>query len=199
MSQTKGIPETDLRGVLATIGRTPLLPIRCDGVEIFAKAEHMNPGGSVKDRAALSMVREGERSGRLAPGKTILDATSGNTGIALAMIGAAMGYPVTVCLPRNASTERKRALRVYGATIIETDPLEATDGAQRRARELADASPDLYFYSDQYNNDANWRAHFESTAVEIWEQTGGRITHFIAGLGTSGTRAVAMCFIPSSP
>ena len=187
MSQTKGIPETDLRGVLATIGRTPLLPIRCDGVEIFAKAEHMNPGGSVKDRAALSMVREGERSGRLAPGKTILDATSGNTGIALAMIGAAMGYPVTVCLPRNASTERKRALRVYGATIIETDPLEATDGAQRRARELADASPDLYFYSDQYNNDANWRAHFESTAVEIWEQTRGRITHFIAGLGTSGT------------
>ena len=187
MRQTNGIPGTELMGVLATIGKTPLIPIRCDGVEIYAKAEHLNPGGSVKDRAALAMVLDGERSGRLTRGKTILDATSGNTGIALAMIGAAMGYPVTVCLPRNASVERKRSLRVYGAQIIETDPLESTDGAQRRAKALAGESADRYFYADQYNNDANWRAHFDTTGVEIWEQTGGRITHFVAGLGTSGT------------
>lgn len=187
MSQTKGIPGADLKGVLATIGRTPLIPIRYDGVEIYAKAEHLNPGGSVKDRAALAMILDGESSGRLNPGKSILDATSGNTGIALALIGAAMGYPVTVCLPRNASLERKQTLRVYGATIVETDPLEATDGAQRRARAMADESPDRYFYTDQYNNEANWRAHFETTAVEIWEQTGGRITHFVAGLGSTGT------------
>ncbi len=187
MSQTKGIPGADLKGVLATIGRTPLIPIRYDGVEIYAKAEHLNPGGSVKDRAALAMILDGESSGRLNPGQSILDATSGNTGIALALIGAAMGYPVTVCLPRNASLERKQTLRVYGATIVETDPLEATDGAQRRARAMADESPDRYFYTDQYNNEANWRAHFETTAVEIWEQTGGRITHFVAGLGSTGT------------
>ncbi len=187
MRPTNGHPGTELMGVIASIGKTPLIPIRFDGVEIYAKAEHLNPGGSVKDRAALAMVQDGERSGRLTRGKTILDATSGNTGIALAMIGAAMGYPVTVCLPRNASVERKRSLRVYGAEIIETDPLEATDGAQRRARALARESPDRYFYADQYNNDANWRAHFDTTGVEIWEQTGGRITHFVAGLGTSGT------------
>lgn len=187
MSQTKGIPGTDLNGVLATIGKTPLISIQSDGVKVFAKAEYLNPGGSVKDRAALAMIREGELSGRLAPGKTILDATSGNTGIALAMIGAALSYPVTVCLPRNASVERKRTLRVYGAEIIETDPLEATDGAQRRAKALAAEAPERFFYSDQYNNDANWRAHYETTAPEIWEQTGGRITHFVAGLGTSGT------------
>ncbi len=187
MGQTKGIPGTDIMGVLPAIGQTPLIPIRCDGVEIYAKAEYLNPGGSVKDRAALAMVLEGERSGRLTRGKTILDATSGNTGIALAMIGAARGYQVTLCLPKNASTERKRTLGIYGAEIIETDPLEATDGAQRRAKALAAESPDRYFYTDQYNNDANWRAHYETTAPEIWEQTSGRITHFVAGLGTAGT------------
>jgi len=154
---------------------------------VYAKGEHLNPGGSVKDRAARSMIVDGERSGRLTRGKTILDATSGNTGIAYAMIGAALGYPVAVCLPRNASAERKRTLRVFGAEIIETDPLEATDGAQRRAKALTAEAPDRYFYADQYNNDANWRAHFETTAEEIWEQTGGRLTHFLAGLGTSGT------------
>lgn len=187
MGQTKGIPGTDIMGVLPAIGQTPLIPIRCDGVEIYAKAEYLNPGGSVKDRAALAMVLEGERSGKLTRGKTILDATSGNTGIALAMIGAARGYQVTLCLPKNASTERKRTLGIYGAEIIETDPLEATDGAQRRAKALAAESPDRYFYTDQYNNDANWRAHYETTAPEIWEQTSGRITHFVAGLGTAGT------------
>ena len=187
MGQTKGIPGTDILGVLPAVGQTPLIPIRCDGVEIYAKAEYLNPGGSVKDRAALAMVLEGERSGRLTRGKTILDATSGNTGIALAMIGAARGYQVTLCLPKNASTERKRTLGIYGAEIIETDPLEATDGAQRRAKALAAESPDRYFYTDQYNNDANWRAHYETTAPEIWEQTSGRITHFVAGLGTAGT------------
>jgi len=179
--------------VLDSIGRTPLFRLKRvgdslpDGVEVYAKGEHLNPGGSVKDRAARSMIVDGERSGRLTRGKTILDATSGNTGIAYAMIGAALGYPVAVCLPRNASAERKRTLRVFGAEIIETDPLEATDGAQRRAKALTAEAPDRYFYADQYNNDANWRAHFETTAEEIWEQTGGRLTHFLAGLGTSGT------------
>jgi cysteine synthase B len=187
MSQTKGIPRIDTAGILACIGDTPLIHLRIDGVDLYAKGEHTNPGGSVKDRPALSMIRDGERSGRLTPGKTILDATSGNTGIALAMIGAALGYPVTLCLPKNASEERKRTLRVFGAEIVETDPLEATDGAQRRAKALAAESPDRFFYADQYNNDANWRAHFETTATEIWEQTAGRITHFIAGLGSTGT------------
>jgi cysteine synthase B len=157
------------------------------GVEVLAKAEHLNPGGSVKDRPALWMIREGERSGRLRPGMTILDATSGNTGIAYAMIGAARGYPTTICLPRNASSQRKRILRSFGVELIETDPLQATDGAQLVARELSAKEPEKYFYSDQYNNPANWRAHYESTAQEIWEQTEGRITHFVAGLGTSGT------------
>jgi len=187
MGHTKGVPRTERAGVLACIGNTPLIRLRADGVELYAKAEHLNPGGSVKDRAALAMILDGERSGRLTPGKTILDATSGNTGIAYAMIGAALGYPVTLCLPKNASVERKNTLRIFGAEIIETDPLEATDGAQRRAKALAAASPERYFYADQYNNDANWRAHFETTGVEIWEQTAGRITHFVSGLGSSGT------------
>ncbi len=154
---------------------------------MLAKAEHLNPGGSVKDRAALAMVLAGERSGRLRAGQTILDATSGNTGIAYGMIGAARGYPVTICLPKNASAQRKQILRSYGVELIETDPLQATDGAQLVARELFAAEPEKYFYPDQYNNPANWRAHYESTAPEIWAQTAGRITHFIAGLGTSGT------------
>jgi S-sulfo-L-cysteine synthase (O-acetyl-L-serine-dependent) len=185
------IGETSAAGradVLVAIGGTPLMRLHdLGGVEVHAKAEQLNPGGSVKDRAGRSMILDAVRSGRLTPGKTILDATSGNTGIALAIIGAALGYPVSVCLPSNASAARKRTLSVYGATIIETDPLQATDGAQRRAKALADESPDKYFYIDQYNNDANWRAHYETTAPEIWEQTAGRITHFIAGLGTSGT------------
>ena len=182
--------------ILDHIGNTPLLRLTrvgCagdgvpDGVEVYAKAEHLNPSGSVKDRAALGMTLEGLRSGALAPGKTILDATSGNTGIAYAMIGAALGYPVTICLPSNASPGRKRILQIHGSEVIDTDPLSGTDGAQKEARRLVAQSPDRYFYPDQYNNPANWRAHFEHTGVEIWEQTGGRVTHFIAGLGTSGT------------
>ena len=175
------------------IGNTPLIRLRNvtrdlpSGVEVLVKAEHLNPGGSVKDRAALAIILAGERSGRLQPGQTILDATSGNTGIAYGMIGAARGYPVTICLPKNASQQRKQILRSYGVELIETDPLQATDGAQAVARELFATEPEKYFYADQYNNPANWRAHYESTAPEIWEQTAGRITHFIAGLGTSGT------------
>lgn len=177
-----------------SVGSTPLIRLvrvareaTERGVEVYAKAEHLNPGGSVKDRAALAMICDGERRGLLSPGKTILDATSGNTGIAYAMLGAARGYPVTLCLPRNASAERKRILRVYGATLVETDPMQGTDGAQLRAREMYAAAPDVFFYPDQYNNDANWRAHYEATAPEIWEQTERRVTHFVAGLGTSGT------------
>ena len=179
--------------VEANIGHTPLLRLRLfdkdlsDGVQIFAKAEHLNPGGSVKDRAALSMILEGERTGRLKPGMTIIDATSGNTGIAYAMIGASRGYRVKVCLPKNAGGQRKRILRSYGVEIVETDQMLSTDGAQRIARETFEAEPDKYFYPDQYNNDANWLAHYETTANEIWEQTEGRVTHFATGLGTSGT------------
>jgi cysteine synthase B len=179
--------------VEANIGHTPLLRLRLldtdlsPGVQVFAKAEHLNPGGSVKDRAALSMILEGERSGKLKPGMTIIDATSGNTGIAYAMIGASRGYKVKVCLPKNASGGRKRILRSYGVEIVETDPMLSTDGAQLIARELFAENPEKYFYPDQYNNDANWLAHYETTAVEIWEQTEGRVTHFVTGLGTSGT------------
>jgi len=176
-----------------TLGQTPLIQLRRItvglpyGVMVFAKAEHLNPGGSVKDRPALRMILEGERNGSLLPGMTILDATSGNTGIAYAMIGAARGYPVTLCLPKNASHQRKQILRNYGVLIIETDPLQSTDGAQLVAREMFRKQPAKYFYPDQYNNDANWRAHYDTTAPEIWEQTEGRVTHFIAGLGTTGT------------
>jgi cysteine synthase B len=180
-------------GLLENIGGTPLFGFRRlarelpRGVELYAKAEHLNPGGSVKDRAALSMILEGERTGRLTPERIILDATSGNTGIAYAMIGAALGYRVRLCLPANASFERKRILRIYGAELIETDPLEGADGAQRHAQRLAAAAPATYFYPNQYDNPANWRAHYEGTAPEIWEQTAGRVTHFLAGVGTSGT------------
>jgi cysteine synthase B len=177
----------------SSIGNTPLIRLRNIArdlpadIEVFAKAEHLNPGGSVKDRPALRMILEGERSGRLKRDMTILDATSGNTGIAYGMIGAARGYPVTICLPGNASMQRKRILRSLGVELIDTDPLQSTDGAQLIARELSAREPQKYFYPDQYNNPANWRAHYETTAAEIWEQTEGRITHFIAGLGTSGT------------
>ena len=176
-----------------SIGHTPLIRLRRTtrelppGVEVLAKAEHLNPGGSVKDRPALAMILAGERDGTLLPGMTILDATSGNTGIAYAMIGAVRGYPVSLCLPRNAGPQRKRILHSFGVKVIETDPLQSTDGAQIIAREMFKKEPDKYFYPDQYNNEANWRAHYESTAPEIWEQTEGRITHFISGLGTSGT------------
>ena len=177
----------------ASIGNTPLIRLRRvtshlpSSIEIYAKAEHMNPGGSVKDRAALAMILAAERSGELIPDKTILDATSGNTGIAYAMIGAARGYPVTVTLPKNASFARKRTLKLYGAEVIETDPLSGTDGAQLAAKELIEKFPDKYFYPDQYNNPANWHAHYSTTAPEIWWQTRGRVTHFLAGLGTTGT------------
>lgn len=178
--------------VLDMIGRTPLVRLHrfereTPGVELYAKAEWQNPGGSVKDRAAARMILEGEASGRLTPEKTILDATSGNTGIAYAMVGAARGYKVKLCVPENASPERKLILRALGAELVLTNPLESTDGAIREARRLQQEDPDRYFYPDQYNNDGNWRAHYDTTAPEIFEQTSGRITHFVAGLGTSGT------------
>ncbi len=181
--------ETSL---LAQIGNTPLIRLEkvtedLDGIEIYAKAEYFNPGGSVKDRPALNMILEGERTGRLAPGRILLDATSGNTGIAYAMIGAVKGFPVRLCLPANASEERKRVLRAYGAELILTDPAEGSDGAIRKCREIYEADPDRYFYPDQYSNPANWKAHYYTTAVEIMEQTAGRITHFVASMGTSGT------------
>lgn len=178
--------------VLDLIGRTPLVRLKklereTPGVELYAKAEWQNPGGSVKDRAGARMIADGEQSGALRPGLTIVDATSGNTGIAYAMIGAALGYKVKLCLPENASPERKLILRAFGAELVLTDPLEGTDGAIREVRRMVSESPDKYFYPDQYSNDSNWRAHFDGTGPEIIEQTGGRLTHFVAGLGTSGT------------
>jgi S-sulfo-L-cysteine synthase (O-acetyl-L-serine-dependent) len=174
------------------IGNTPLvrfdqLTAHLPGVTLLGKAEWHNPGGSVKDRAAGAIVAEGRRSGRLSPGKILLDATSGNTGIAYAMLGAAEAFPVTLCMPQNVSAERKKILSAYGANIIYTDPGDGSDGAIRAARELAAEHPELYFYADQYSNDANWRAHYDGTANEIWQQTEGRITHFVTMLGTSGT------------
>jgi len=156
-------------------------------VELFAKAEWFNPGGSVKDRAALQMLLAAERAGTLTPEKIIIDATSGNTGIAFAMLGAAMGYRVVLALPGNASVERKQTIEAYGADIILTDPLTGTDGAQARVKEIVAQDPERYFYPDQYNNEANWEAHFRTTGEEILRQTGGRVTHFVAGLGTTGT------------
>jgi len=180
------------RRLLECVGNTPLLKIeRITGefpnIEFYAKAEWFNPGGSVKDRAAYSMIREGERRGKLTPGKIILDATSGNTGIAYAMAGAALGYSVKLCLPTSASPERKRILQAYGVDFVLTPGDEGTDGAIRRVREIYAAEPDNYFYPDQYSNPANPAAHYSGTAREIWSQTGGSITHFVAGLGTSGT------------
>lgn len=177
---------------LTRIGNTPLVRLERIGhefphVQILGKAEWYNPGGSVKDRAAFNIVQEGRRSGKFAPGKTLLDSTSGNTGIAYAMIGAAEGFPVTLCMPENVSVERKRILFAYGANIVYTDPADGSDGAIRRARELYAKEPEKYFYADQYSNDANWQAHYYGTAEEIWKQTDGRITHFVAMLGTSGT------------
>ncbi|MBI4416335.1 MAG: cysteine synthase family protein [Euryarchaeota archaeon] len=182
----------DARDVLSLIGNTPLVKLARIGrevphVELYAKAEWFNPGGSVKDRAAKGMVLGALKSGALRPGMTILDATSGNTGIGLGMIGATLGHPVTVCLPKNASEERKRILRAYGVRIVYTTPLDGTDGAQREAKRLAAADPDTYWYADQYNNPDNVRAHYETTGPEIWRQSHGRVTHFVAGVGTSGT------------
>lgn len=177
-------------GLLNLIGNTPLVPLRrfCDvpGVELYAKLEWYNPGGSVKDRPAYNMLVQAERRGDLTPDRRVLDATSGNTGIAYAWIGAAKGWRVTLCLPENASDERKRILRAFGVELIITPGGELIDGAIRRARELAQDTV-TYYYPDQYSNDDNWGAHYATTAVELWEQTQGRITHFVAGLGTSGT------------
>ena len=180
------------QSVLERIGNTPLLRLERVGkefsnIEFYAKAEWFNPGGSVKDRPALSMIQAGLASGKLRPGKTIIDATSGNTGIAYAMIGAALGYPVKLCLPDSASLERKRILTAFGADLVITPGDEGTDGAIRRVHEIVAADPESYFYPDQYSNPANWQVHYRTTAHEIWEQTGGRITHFVAALGTSGT------------
>src|SRR3954463_14135867 len=177
--------------ILDLIGNTPLLRIDvrgfdARGVEIYAKLEWQNPGGSVKDRAAARMIAEGEKSGALMPGGTILDATSGNTGIAYAMLGAARGYGVRLCVPGNVTPERLRVLRAFGATGVLPDPMDGSDGAIREARAIHAREPHL-FYPDQYNNDANWRAHYDTTGVEIWQQTGGALPPFVAGLGTSGT------------
>lgn len=219
MSSSPSLSVTDCyaRNVLDLIGRTPLVRLsrferETPGVELYAKAEWQNPGGSVKDRAAARMIAEGEKSGKLKPGLTIVDATSGNTGIAYAMVGAARGYKVKLFLPENASPERKMILRAFGAELVLTNPLEGTDGAIREVRRTVAEHPDRYFYPDQYSNDANWRAHFETTGPEIVEQTEGRLTHFVAGLGTSGTfvgtgralrafnPAIRLCsFQPDSP
>src|SRR5713101_664404 len=174
------------------IGNTPLLRLEgvtrdLPNVQFLGKAEWYNPGGSVKDRAAFNIVSEGRRSGKFAANKTLLDSTSGNTGIAYAMIGAAEGFLVTLCMPENVSVERKRILFAYGANIIYTDPADGSDGAIRAARELYAGQPNRYFYADQYSNDANWQAHYHGTASEIWQQTEGHVTHFVSMMGTSGT------------
>ena len=187
-------PQTQAQRLEALIGNTPLLDLSRTAVahglsprvSLFAKAEWFNPGGSVKDRAALNIIRTAEQEGKLRPGMTLLDSTSGNTGIAYAMLGAVRGYRVMLTVPQNVSPERLAILRAYGAELIFTDPLEGTDGALEEARRLAAANPNL-FYARQYDNPANWRAHYQTTANEIWQQTAGTITHFVAGMGTSGT------------
>ena len=178
--------------VLAHVGNTPLIRVASvtkdlDGIEIYAKGEYFNPAGSVKDRPALNMILDGERTGKLSGDRVLLDATSGNTGIAYSMIGAVKGFKVRLCLPENASVERKRVMAAYGAELIFTDPAESSDGAIRECRRIYEADPDRYFYPDQYGNPANWRAHYATTAVEIMEQSSGRITHFVTSMGTSGT------------
>ena len=179
-------------GITRLIGNTPLLRVHMferdfPRIEVYAKAEWFNPGGSVKDRAALSMIEDGERRGALTHKKTIIDSTSGNTGIAYALVGAAKGYRVKLVMPGNVSAERKALVTAYGAEIVYSDPLEGSDGAILKVRELVNAEPDRYFYPDQYSNPANVRAHYEGTAVEILQQTSRHLTHFIAGLGTTGT------------
>lgn len=187
------VPESD--GLEKHVGRTPLLPVRRlslslnlpPSVGVLAKAEWFNPGGSVKDRPALNIIRAAIANGHLHPGKRLLDSTSGNMGISYATFGAALGIPVTLTMPENASRERVSILRALGAELILTDPLEGSDGAIRAARKMAAENPALYFYANQYDNPANWLAHYHSTGPEIWSQTSGQVTHFIAGLGTSGT------------
>ncbi len=219
-AQNEAEREPELKpGVTLTerIGNTPLIRLErvtkgLDGVTVLAKAEWTNPGGSVKDRAAWSMVRDAMERGMLGPGKTLLDATSGNTGIAYAMLGAAMRFPVKLVMPRNVSPERKRILQAYGASVEWTEPDLGSDGAIRRAQAMAASEPEKYFYCDQYSNNANWRAHYETTGPEIWRQTAGRVTHFVAGMGTSGTftgttrrlkelkpEVVAISFQPDGP
>jgi cysteine synthase B len=188
---TLGLPRAS-SSIVDLIGNTPLVRLSSfekglRNVELWAKAEWRNPGGSVKDRPAARMILDGERSGALTRDKILLDATSGNTGIAYAMIGAARGYRVRLCVPENVTPERKRILRAFGADVVFTDPMEGSDGAIIRARAMSEAEPDVYFYSDQYNNEGNWLSHYDTTAPEILEQTDGRVTHFVAGLGTSGT------------
>lgn len=187
-----GLGETLGHSLIERIGNTPLLRLDAftadlPGVALLGKAEWYNPGGSVKDRAASNIVLEAQKSEQLRPGKSLLDSTSGNTGIAYAMLGAAEGFPVTLCMPENVSRERKQILHGYGANILYTDPADGSDGSIRLARELAAKHPDQYFYADQYSNDANWKAHYHGTANEIWQQTQGRVTHFVSMLGTSGT------------
>ena len=187
-----GLGETLGHSLVERIGNTPLLRLDAltadlPGIALLGKAEWYNPGGSVKDRAAANIVAEARRRGQLRPGQMLLDATSGNTGIAYAMLGAAEGFPVTLCMPENVSRERKQILQGYGANILYTDPGDGSDGAIRMARQLAATHPDQYFYADQYSNEANWKAHYLTTANEIWQQTQGRVTHFVSMLGTSGT------------
>lgn len=187
-----GLGETLGHSLMERIGNTPLLRLDAltrdlPGVTLLGKAEWYNPGGSVKDRAAANIVAEARRTGQLHSEKILLDATSGNTGIAYAMLGAAEGFPVTLCMPENVSRERKQILQGYGANILYTDPADGSDGAIRMARSLASAHPDQYFYADQYSNEANWKAHYYTTGNEIWQQTQGRVTHFVSMLGTSGT------------
>jgi cysteine synthase B len=188
-------PQATTKGILAQIGNTPLLDLSefvrrrgiSPGVSVYAKAEWMNPGGSVKARAALRMVEDAERNGRLTPGKIIIDSSSGNTGIALALIGAVKGYAVHLVMPANVSAERKALVKAYGAHLIESDPLEGSDGAIEVVRGIVAAAPQRYAYTNQYNNPANWQAHYATTGPEIWRQTAGQVTHFVAGLGTTGT------------
>jgi cysteine synthase B len=186
------LPASAGEAVLARIGNTPMVALDAltrdlPAVHLLGKAEWYNPGGSVKDRAAANIVSEARRTGKLAPRRILLDSTSGNTGIAYAMLGSALGFPVTLCVPENVSPERKRILQAYGANILFTDPAEGSDGAIKIARQLAERHPHLYFYADQYSNDANWRAHYLTTANEIWQQTEGQLTHFVSMLGTTGT------------
>ena len=190
--ETTVLPSVYHNAVLDLVGNTPLVKMNrigseIDGVEIYGKAEWYNPSGSVKDRAALNMIRQGESSGALTHDKIIVDATSGNTGIALAMIGAVLGYRVHIYMPSNASSERRKLISAYGAELTLTNPLEGTDGAQREVKKVVQDNPEEYFYPDQYNNSANWEAHYRGTAQEIIRQTNGSVTHFVAGLGTSGT------------
>ena len=192
LQDRKDLRRANPNSLLTFIGNTPLIQIcrmtkHLRGVQVFAKAEWLNPGGSVKDRAGLRIIEDGERSGELTRGKVILDSTSGNTGIAYAMIGAMKGYPVELVVPANANEERKRALKAYGARLIFTDPLLGSDGALLEAKRMYETNPNRYFKGDQYNNPSNWKAHYETTGIEIFHQSRGKVTHFLAGIGTGGT------------